>query len=90
MNLAVTEHYHDYQPRKYYVDSTKLDPKNHVDSQILKAIKGKGLMHNVNIDASDWEDNPVFDDEPGISESAKVKNITKIDKSITLRIDFDC
>lgn len=90
MNLAVTEYYHDHEAINYYVDSTKLDPQNHVDSQILKAIKGKSLMHNVNIDASNWEDNPVFDDEPGISESAKVKKITKIDKSITLRIDFDC
>jgi len=95
MILAVTENYHDYEATHYLVDSDKLDPENHVDKMILKAIKKKSLQLNVYIDASNWEDKPEFaDGEPGITDSAKIKkNKSKgvgIDKTVLLKIDFDC
>lgn len=90
MFLAVTEHYHDYEAQKYFLDTEKLDPKNHVDALILKECKKKAKQIKVQVDASNWEDNPVFTDEPGVTQKAKVKKIDQIDKALELVVDFDC
>lgn len=90
MFLAVTEHYHDYEPTKYFLDTEKLDPNNYVDALILNECKKKPKQIKVVVDASNWEDNPKFTDEPGVSPKAKVKKIDQIDKALELSIDFDC
>lgn len=90
MILAVTEHYHDYEPTKYFLDTEKLDPSNYVDVLILNECKKKAKQIKVVVDASNWEDNPKFTDEPGVSSKAKVKKIDQIDKALELSIDFDC
>ena len=91
MILAVTEHFHDYEPQKYFLDTDKLNATNHVESLILKEIKKASKNLDVLVDASNWEDNPVFNgSEPGVNENSKVKNPKSIDKALTLTIDFDC
>lgn len=93
MILAVTEQYHDYQPQNYFLDSSKLDPKNAVDLRILDRIKSNKLIVKVHIDATNWETDPSFNgEEPCVSEAAKVKrkDVSKIDKTVNLSIYFDC
>lgn len=86
--LAVTEYYHDYQPKHYFIDSDKLNKSNSVEALILKSIKNKKKFIDVTYDASEDDD-----EEPGVTHNnciVKEKDVTTIDKILTLRIDFDC
>jgi hypothetical protein len=92
MILAVTEHYHDYRPTNYFIDTEKLNENNFVEKMILNESKKKSKIIEVTIDASRWEEEPekFGEDEPGVSENATVKTSKIIDKSLNLYFDFDC
>lgn len=92
MILVVTERFHDHEPDTYYLDTGKLDPKRYIDSLILKECKKKRKIMNIFVDASDWEDNPKFQDqEPEMNPDAIFrKDPVIIDKALNIAIDFDC
>jgi aspartate oxidase len=90
MILAVTELFHDHEATQYFIDTEKLDPKNCVDAAILKECKKKAKQLNVFVDATNWEDNPAFLGEPGVSAKACKKKADQIDKTLNLEIYFDC
>jgi len=91
MIISVTEQFHDHEPKQYFLDTDKMDKANYVESLILKASKKKSKTLNVNIDASNWEENPLFADTvPGVNNKSKIKKPKQIDKALYLVIDFDC
>lgn len=90
MILAVIEHYHDYGAKSYFLDTTLLDPTNHVDNMIINGCNGSGRIVRVVIDASDWEDSGKYTVEPAVSEVAKIVGESEaIDKVIDLYITFE-
>jgi len=90
MIVAVTERFHDYEPSLGYVDASKLDENDYVDSCFLKAIKA-GEEHCY-IDASDWEEYPEKfpRDKVGLSVPYMEETPDKIDRAIIFSIDFNC
>lgn len=92
MILAVTEYYHDREPDTYFLNTEKLDAKDHIEGKILKACKKKSKVLHVEIDASRWdcEDAELFNhQEPCVNTKARVRKPDSIDKVLNLHIMFE-
>lgn len=91
MILAVTEHFHDYSPTKYFIDTEKLDKNSYVEKMILQECKKKAKIIDVHIDASNWESEPekFGEDEPSVHAKARTRNPKLIDKALNLTIYFE-
>jgi hypothetical protein len=90
MIVAVTEQFHDHEPKMYFLDTDKLNPANPVDKLLLEClptIKGFG---RVTYDARNWEEDPAWvgSGRPGLTEAAKTES-GPAEKMIFLNMDFD-
>lgn len=92
MILSVIEQYHDYSPRRFFLDTDKLNPDDYVDSLILKKIKSKSYQLELHIDCCNWEQSGLFNDEPSLNGAAcfkKVKNNQTVEKELYIRFFFE-
>lgn len=92
MIVCVFDRTHDYEPKIWFLDSSKLRSDNYVDSLIAEEIKKDDIALNIYLDASNWEEEPEkygADGDISISEDAKCEP-QKPDKVLSLRIYFDC
>lgn len=90
MILAVTEKFHDYEAREYFIDTDKLDPTNYIDSLIIEECNNASNRIKVYVDATEWGNDKRFNGkEPGVSTAAIIKESSTIDKTLMLTIYFD-
>lgn len=92
MIILVNEQFHDYEKKKYYIDTDSLDQENPVDLLIMKACKNKSFSQDVFINVDEKRSlgkDSAFWEDPQPTRK-KIQKPDKADKVIDLTIYFDC
>lgn len=88
MICLVLQTYHDYEQGLFFIDSTKLDPTNPIDAEILKNINNPVYNYKINIHCDNYDRS--YGEEPDVSDSCVI-GLTPpytIDLIIDLSITF--
>lgn len=99
MFVLIVEKYDDYEPCKYYVDSTKLDIKGSVlDKMLDKTIKKKSFTQELYISVPEmrkkYPDSPDFieGEHPSFTNAAIKQRLPKgqtVEKHVDFNISFE-
>lgn len=86
MIIGVTEQYHDYEVKLYFLDTSKLSETNQLEKNILSAVNKNKDKNTIHLVYMARENN---DEEPGINSEAIVKS-GPAEKIMYLHVNFDC
>jgi hypothetical protein len=84
MIIGVTEQFHDYDIRQYFLDTDRLDPNDGTAATILEAMSSGGKIFRANYDARSNDD-----EDAGVPEGAKVQDPSNIEGILYLHIYFE-
>ena len=87
MIVAVTEMFYDYEPKQYFLDTNKLNPKNYLENLILKECNLPENKLHLCVDAADWEER-FPDRNPVLTHDVRVEN-GPAEKILLLTIFFE-
>jgi len=92
MILQVNEQFHDYEERRFFVNSDDLDEKNPVEAMMLKASKDVDFNQDVFINVDEMRENsddPDFWEDP-VFNRGNENHSGRPDKLVKLTLFFDC